>query len=63
MNTRILGGNPSQEKNNRCHCLSLQYFIIEKTYYNICAGAASYQHAGTHLCLFTSLSWKGATTP
>ena len=26
--------------------LSLQYFIIEKTYYNICAGADSYQHAG-----------------
>ena len=21
------------------------------------------QHAGTHLCSFTSLSWKGATTP
>ena len=43
--------------------LSLQYFIIEKTSYNICAGAASYQHAGTHLRSFTNLFWKGAMTP
>ena len=43
--------------------LSLQYFIIEKTSYNICAVADSYQHAGTLLHSFTSLSWKVATTP
>ena len=57
--------------------LSLQYFIIEKTSYNICAGADSTStQAPTCARLpaspgrelqppdsFTSLSWKGATTP
>ena len=57
--------------------MSLQYFIIEKTYYNICAGAdLTSTQAPTCARLpaspgrelqppdsFTSLSWKGATTP
>ena len=57
--------------------LSLQYFIIEKTSYNICAGAdLTSTQAPTCARLpaspgrelqppdsFTSLSWKGATTP
>ena len=57
--------------------LSLQYFIIEKTSYNICAGTdLTSTQAPTCARLpsspgrelqppdsFTNLSWKGATTP
>ena len=38
-------------------------FYYKENILQLCAGAESYQHAGTHLRSFTSLSWKGATTP
>ena len=58
---------PNLGENHRCCNISLQYFIIEKTSYNICwcrlIPARRHPPAESYnLLLFTSLSWKGATT-
>ena len=83
MNTRIFRWKPNLGENHRCHCLSLQYFIINKTSYNLVLAQTHtsmqeptyrrlqpslvYQPLleGSYnpLLLFTSFSWKGATTP
>ena len=68
---------PKSGENHRCSCSAFNIFIIEKTCYNICAGAdLTNTQAPTCAHLpsspgrelrppdsFTSLSWKGATTP
>ena len=77
MNTKIFLVETQVGRKPPLQLLSLQYFIIEKTCYNICAGAdLTSTQAPTCARLpaspgrelqppdsFTSLSWKGATTP
>ena len=62
MKTRILGGNPSQEKTTTAVAQPSIFYYRENMLQHMCWRRLD-QHAGTHLRSFTSLSWKGVTTP
>ena len=68
MNTRIFRWKPNSGENHCCRRLSLQNFIIKKTSYNMywCRLKPARKHPPVesyNLLSFTSLTWKGATTP
>ena len=68
MNTRIFRWKPNSGENHRCRHLILKNYIIKKTSYNMywCRLIPARRHPpveGYNLLSFTSLSWKGATTP
>ena len=58
----FLGGNPSREKTTAAVSQPSIFYCRENILQHMC-WCRLYQHAGTHLRLFTSLSWKGAPTP
>ena len=58
----FLGGNPNREKTTAAVAQPSIFYYRENILQQVCWSRLD-QHAGTHLCSFTSLSWKGATTP
>ena len=58
----FLGGNPSREKTTAAVAQPSIFYYRENILQHMCWRRLD-QHAGTHLRSFTSLSWKGATTP
>ena len=55
MNTRILGGNPIQEKTTAV-AISIFNIYYKENFLQPFTGADSYQHAGTHLQKATTFS-------
>ena len=60
MNTRILGGNPIREKTTAV-VISVFNIYYKENILQICTGADSYQHVGTHLQKATTFSRLPAT--
>ena len=58
----FLGGNPNREKTTAAVAQPSIFYYRENILQHMCWRRLD-QHAGTHLRSFTSLSWKGATTP
>ena len=68
MNTRIFRWKPNSGENHHYHCFSLQNLLLRKllTIMYWCRLKPARRHPpaeGYYLLSFTSLSWKGATTP
>ena len=68
MNTRIFRWKPNSGENHRCRCFSLQNLLLRKllTIMYWCRLKPARRHPlaeDYNLLSFTSLSWKGATTP
>ena len=68
MNTNIFRWKPNSGENHCCRCFSLQKLLLRELLTNMywCKLKPARRHPpaeGYNLLSFTSLSWKGATTP